>query len=137
LVEREDVGSQCVDFIIGERLRLLPRHCPASVVEDGRGIGPIVADQLYRIAVSGVERTAADQRAARSSTALLAVAERASVVGVDLGALRGCPAAERQTDAVRRNADVPGREIGRCDLLSESRGVGGIGYPQPEREPSG
>src|SRR5262245_2156984 len=46
LVEREDVGSQCVDFIVGECLRLLPRHRPARVVEVGRGIGPIVPDQL-------------------------------------------------------------------------------------------
>src|SRR6516164_3875110 len=44
LVEREDVGSQCVDFIVGECLRLLPRHRPARIVEDGRGIWPIVAD---------------------------------------------------------------------------------------------
>src|SRR5262249_12900344 len=137
LVEREDVGSQCVDFIVGECLRLLPRHRPARVVEDGRGIGPIVADQLYRISVSAVERAAADQRAARPSAALLAVAERASVVGVDLGALRGCPAAGRQTDAVRRNADVPGREIGRGDRLSESQGIGGMGHAQAERKPSG
>src|SRR5207249_2237054 len=118
------------DFIVRERLRLLPRHRSTGEVEDGRGIGPIVADQLYRIAVSAVERTAADQRAARPSTALVAMAECASVLSVDLGALRRCPAAGRQTDAVRRNADVPGREIGRCDRLSESRGIGGIGHAQ-------
>jgi len=58
------------------------------------------------------------------------VAER--TFGVDLGALRGRPAAGRQTGTVRRNADVPGREIGRCDWLSESWGISGIGHAQAE-----
>src|SRR4029077_19011254 len=96
-VEREYIRGQCVDFVVGERLRLRPRHGPPGEIENGRGIGPIVADQLCRVAVGAVERTAADQRAARSTTALLAMAERAGTLGVDQSTLRGCPAARRHT----------------------------------------
>src|SRR5262249_58822931 len=39
-VERENVSSQRVDFVVGERSRLLPRHRSPDIVEEGCGIGP-------------------------------------------------------------------------------------------------
>src|SRR5262245_2074157 len=130
LVEGEYIGGQCVHFIIGKCLRLLLRHGAPCEVENGGGIGPIVANQLHGVTVSAVERPSAYQWPARSSAALVAVAERASTFGVNRGALRWCPAARRQTDAVRRDADVPGRKIGRRDWLSVSRCFAGIGHAE-------
>src|SRR6266571_9422182 len=40
LVLREDVSGQSVDFVVGERPRLLPRHRPPDEVEHGGGIAP-------------------------------------------------------------------------------------------------
>ena len=66
----------------------MPRHRAAREVKNGRGIGPVIADQLDWIAVGGIERPAADQWPARPAAALLAMAGRASPLGVDGCALR-------------------------------------------------
>src|SRR5205823_11052088 len=70
LIERENIGGEGVYLVVRERLRLLPRHRTPRVIEYGRGIRPIVADQLYRIAIGAIERTTADQRAARAAATL-------------------------------------------------------------------
>ena len=75
------------------------RHGAADEVERRGGVGPVVANQLLRFLVGRVQRTAADQWASRSATALVAVAGGAAVVGIDLRTLRGCAAAGRQADA--------------------------------------
>ena len=85
------------------------------------------ADQLLRITVGAVERTSADQCACRSAAPLLAVAGRTTTRGIDRSALLRCAAARRQTDAVRPDADIPGREVSLRDRLSESRRIGGVG----------
>src|SRR6516164_4322283 len=134
LVKRENVGGDRVDLVVAERLRLLPRHGAPDEVEHRGGVGPVVADQLLRFLVWRVQRTAADQRAARPAAALVAVAGGAAVVGINLRALRGRAAAGRQTDAVRPDADVPRRQIGPADGLAEMRCVGGIGAGDAERK---
>src|SRR6516165_4228359 len=112
LVEREDIGGQRIDLAVGERLRRLPRHRATGEVEDGSGIGPVVADQLLRLAILGIERTAADQRPAHAAGTLLTVTGAAAAFGIYLLALRGGSAAGRQPGAVGRDADVPGRNVG-------------------------
>src|SRR5262245_11410834 len=127
LIERENIGGERVYLVVRERLRLLPRHRTPRVIEYGRGIRPIVADQLYRIAIGGIERTTADQRTARAAATLLAMAGRAAVRGVDGRALRRCPAAGRKAAAVGPDADVLRCEIIRSDRLSESRRISSAG----------
>src|SRR5262249_33313437 len=83
VIESENVGGERVHLVIGKRLRLRPRHRTACVIEYGRGVRPVVANELYGIAVGGIERTAADQRTARTAGALFAMAERASALGID------------------------------------------------------
>src|SRR5258707_9173303 len=61
LVLREDVGGERIDFVVGERARLLPGHCPPDEIEDGGGVAPEVGDRLRRIDAAG-ERSPADQR---------------------------------------------------------------------------
>src|SRR5262249_31771704 len=89
LVERQDVGGERVDRVVRKRLRLLPRHRPPGEVEDRCGIGPIIADQLSRRRIAATEWATPDEGATRAARALLAVAERAGIFGVDLGTLRG------------------------------------------------
>src|SRR5262245_22200460 len=127
LIERENIGGERVYLVVRERLRLLPRYRTPRVIEYGRGVRPIVADQLYRIAIGGIERTTADQRTARAAATLLAMAGRAAVRGVDGRALRRCPAAKRKAAAVGPDADVPRCEIIRSDRLSESRRISSTG----------
>jgi len=59
-VEREYVGGHGVDFIVGECFRLLLRHGPPHEIENGCGIGPIIADQFCWIAIGGINRNTAD-----------------------------------------------------------------------------
>src|SRR5262249_48049423 len=132
LIERENIGGERVYLVVRERLRLLPRHRTPRVIEYGRGIRPIVADQLYRIAIGGIEGTTADQRTAPAAATLLAMAGRAAVRGVDGRALRRCPAAERKAAAVGPDADVPRCEIIRSDRLSESRRSAGNAHSKSQ-----
>ena len=118
LVEREHIGGQSVDLVVGERLRLRPWHCSPREIEDRCGVGPIVADELGRVSIAAGERTAADQRTARSARSLLTMAGHA-FLRVDGSALRGRATAGGKSDAVGPNADVPGSEIVRCYGLSE------------------
>src|SRR5262249_23874312 len=134
LIERENIGGERVYLVVRERLRLLPRHRTPRVIEYCRGIRPIVADLLYRIAIGGIERTTADQRTARATATLLAMAARAAVRGVDGRALRRCPAAKRKASAVRPDADVPRCEISRRDRLPESWRVGRTGNARSKRK---
>ena len=55
LVEREYIGGHCVDFIIGERFRLLPRHRSPREIEDRRRIGHVVGDSAFWAAECGVD----------------------------------------------------------------------------------
>src|SRR5258706_2761685 len=59
LVLREDVGGERIDFVVGERARLLIGHRPPDEIEHGGGIAPEVGDRLGRVD-AGAERTAAD-----------------------------------------------------------------------------
>ena len=121
-VEIEDVGRHRVEFVAGQRFRLLERHRAPDVVEQRRRVGPVAADRLYR-RLAGRERTdAADERIVRAARALLAVAGLA-LRGVDRFALRGGAAAGRKACAIRADADVPGRDVGGRDRLSELRGL--------------
>ena len=78
-----------------------------------------------------------DARLLAGVGALVTVAGRAAVVRVDHGTLRGRPAAGRQSDTVRPDADVPRREIGRCDRLSEVRAIGGVGDAEAKHKRDG
>jgi len=75
LVERENVSGQSVDFLVGERPWLLPRHRASDVVEDCRRIGPEISDGLLRV-YAGDWRTA-HQAGADAAFAVLAVAGQA------------------------------------------------------------
>src|SRR6266851_2697984 len=110
LVLREDKGGERVDFVVGERARLLPRHRPPDEVEDGRRIAPEVGDSLRR--VDPVDRAAAHDRGGNPALAPFAVAHRA-LLREDALALRGRAATGRQAGSVGQDADVPGSDVGR------------------------
>src|SRR4029453_13553709 len=105
-------------LIVGESPWLLPRHPPARKVEEGRGIGPKVGDGLRRLHV--LDRAAADHRGIDPALAVYAVAHGA-LLRVDGRALGGRTAAWRQAGAIRQDADVPGRDLGRINRLSKVR----------------
>src|SRR5215470_14931546 len=109
-VEVEQVRNHPVDLVAGEGLRLVERHCPPDVVEQGCGIGPIAADGLYGRLVARQRALAADQAVVWSASALLAVA-RLALRHVHGFALLHGAAARRQAGAVGAYADVPGGEV--------------------------
>src|SRR5258708_5160566 len=119
LVLRKDKGGERIDFVVGERARLLKGHRPPDEIEDGGGIAPEVRDRLRRID-AGAERTAADQRGKGPPFAALAVAQGA-FLREDLRALGGRTAADRQARAVGHDSDVPGCDIGRLKRNPEIR----------------
>src|SRR6266850_92665 len=136
LVLREDKGGERIDFVVGQRARLLPRHRPPNEVEDGGGIAPEVGDRLRRIDAAR-ERSAADQRGKRPALAVLAVAQGA-LLREDARALRGRAAADRQARAVGLDADVPGGDVGRLERNPEIRPCGeGCVRTETERENDG
>src|SRR2546421_8240515 len=94
LVLREDIGGERIDFVVGERARLLPGHRPPDEIEDGRGIAPEGGDRLRRIDAAR-ERSAADQRGKGPALAVLAVAQGA-LLPEDADSLGGSPAARRR-----------------------------------------
>jgi hypothetical protein len=105
---------------------LLPRHRTPSVVEKGCGIGPIAANGLDRRLVA-CELTA-DQPIIWLAFSLLAMTCRAFLC-VDDGSLRGSAISWRQSTAVRRYADVPGRRVLKRNRLSEPLSFGSYGGP--------
>src|SRR5207302_11324537 len=102
-----------IDFVVGERARLLPGHRPPDEVEDGRGIAPEVGDRLRRIDAAA-ERSAADQGGKDAALAILPVAQRA-LLREDARALRGRAAAERQPRAVALDTQVARGDVGRLE----------------------
>lgn len=48
-VHVQDVAGDCVYLFVSQSLRCLEGHCPAYVVEERRGIGPIAAHRLQRL----------------------------------------------------------------------------------------
>src|SRR5216110_513573 len=104
LVLREDKGGERVDFVVGERARLLPGHRPPDEVEDGGGIAPEVGDRLRRIDAAR-DRSPADQGGKGPALAVLAVAQ-GTLLREDARALCGRAAAARQARAVGLDTDV-------------------------------
>src|SRR6266850_1375240 len=76
LVLREDKSGERIDFVVGERARLLKGHRPPDEIEDGGGVAPEVCDRLHGIDAAG-ERSPADQRGKDPAFAALAVAQGA------------------------------------------------------------
>src|SRR5882762_5394329 len=85
LVLREDEGGERIDFVVGERARLLPGHRPPDEIEDGGGVAPEVGDRLRRIDAAG-ERGPADQRGKDPPFAVLPMAQ-GTLLREDLRAL--------------------------------------------------
>src|SRR5258706_4393065 len=120
LVEREQVSGQCIDLVVGKRLRLLPRHCTPNIIKNRRRIRPEIGDGLNRFHAG--QWRSSDQRGIGSALAVFAVA-CCTFFRVNAGALRGRAAARRQTAAVRKNIDVPSCHFGGCNRLAKSRPV--------------
>src|SRR6266853_1912160 len=76
LVLRKDKGGERIDFVVGERARLLIGHRPPDEIEDGGGVAPEVGDRLRRIDAGG-ERTTADQGGKGAALAVLPVTQGA------------------------------------------------------------
>src|SRR5256885_5436682 len=136
LVLRQDEGGERIDFVVGERARLLPGHRPPDEVEDGRGIAPEIGDGLRRIDTAA-KRSAADQGGKDAALAILPVAKSA-LLREDARALRGRAAADRQARALGLNSDVPRGDVGRLERNPEIRPCGeGSARTETERESPG
>ena len=75
-VEIEDIGRYRVEFVRGERFRLLEWHCATDVVEQRCCVGPETSHSLCRCFVRRQRANAADERAGERDTgadSLLAV----------------------------------------------------------------
>src|SRR5882724_6912376 len=125
-VEIEDIGRYRVDFVRGERFRLLEWHCATDIVEQCCCIGPETSHSLYRYFVRCQCAHAADQRASERDIgpgSLLAVTSLAfryiDGFTLDCGATT-----RRQTYAIRSDADVPRCDVGGRYRLPELRGLG-------------
>src|SRR5712664_1555907 len=125
-VEIEDIGRYRVDFVRGERFRLLEWHCATDIVEQCCRIGPETSHSLHWYFVRRQCAHAADERAGErviGPGSLLAVAGL-TVRYIDGFTLDCGATTRRQTYAVRSDADVPRCDVGRRDRLPELRRLG-------------
>jgi hypothetical protein len=118
-VQRQHVRGHRVRLIVGKRVRLLVGHRAADVIEHGRRIGPIAPDSADRRR-AGQRPVSSHEAIVWATRAALAVT-RLALRGVDGGAIRRRPATGRQAPAVRRDADVPPRDLGCRGRTAEIR----------------
>src|SRR4051794_9737405 len=100
LVAGENESGERVYLGVRERLWLRPWHRPSGEVEDGGRVRHIERHGSVRLARRAYEHGVI------SALPVWTVADFA-LLRVDHGAFRGCPAAGRQTFAIRADANVP------------------------------
>src|SRR5258705_1559752 len=78
-VQIKDIGRDCIDVIVAERLRRVLRHGAADIIEQGRRVWPIAADGLHRL-WRRQRALAADQPLAEAALAVCAVTGRTLLI---------------------------------------------------------